>query len=177
MPVPPNDRIWSEPDTGQRVRSYGWTPLDELGAPLADRSGLSLFEALRDGDIPRPPVACTIGWFVDEVEAGRVCLSLPVAEYLMHGARIVHGGVLATLLDSAMAGAMITTLARGQGCTTLQLNVNFLRVASGAGGRLSCEGKVIQAGRRTGMTEAVLTDATGRVCARATSTYLVFVSP
>jgi uncharacterized protein (TIGR00369 family) len=162
------------PERALRHRSYEWTPIEGSGAPLADCTGLQFFTDLRDGIRPMPPIACTVGWSVDEVEVGRVRLKLLPQEYLMHGADIMHGGVTATLLDSAMAAAMMTTLPQGRGCTTLQANVNFLRMITPKSGLLACVGISVQSGRQTGSAEATLTNAEGQIYARGTSIFLIF---
>jgi uncharacterized protein (TIGR00369 family) len=86
----------------------------------------------------------------------------------------VHGGVLATLLDTATGCAVHSTLPAGMGYTTLDLNTKFLRPASIASGVLTCEGTVISKGRRTALAQAQITDAHGGLVAHATSTCMLF---
>jgi uncharacterized protein (TIGR00369 family) len=155
-------------------RTYTWPSLDPAAHPLAEMSGIDFYRGLCEGNLPHPPIAHTIGWTVTAAEIGYVCLTLQPAESLMLGAAIMHGGVGAILLDSAMAGAVITTLERGQKCTSLQFSVNFLRAITEAAGPLKCEGRVLHAGRSTGVAEASLHDANGRLYARATSSLMIF---
>jgi uncharacterized protein (TIGR00369 family) len=86
----------------------------------------------------------------------------------------VHGGVLATLLDTAAACSVHSTLAAGERYTSLDLNVKFLRAVTVDSGRLRCEGSVLQRGRRTALAEARLYDARRRLVAHATSTCMIF---
>ena len=86
----------------------------------------------------------------------------------------VHGGVMATLLDTAAACSVHSTQAAGERYTSLDLTVKFLRPVTTDSGRLRCEGSVIQRGRRTALAQAQLYDAHGRLVAHATSTCMIF---
>jgi uncharacterized protein (TIGR00369 family) len=86
----------------------------------------------------------------------------------------VHGGVIATLLDTAAACSVHSTLEPGETYTSLDLTVKFLRPVTAASGRLSCEGTVVQRGRRTALAQAQLYDAQRRLVAHATSTCMIF---
>ena len=89
----------------------------------------------------------------------------------------VHGGMLATLLDTAAGCAVHTTLPAGVGYTSMDLSVKYLRPVTVASGTLRCVGTVLQRGRRTALAEARLTDAADRLVAHATSTCLLFDLP
>ena len=86
----------------------------------------------------------------------------------------VHGGMLATMLDTAAGCAVHSTLAVGEGYTSLDLTTKFLRPATLESGLLTCVGKVISRGRRTALAEAHLTDEAGRLIAHATSSCMLF---
>lgn len=85
----------------------------------------------------------------------------------------VHGGYAATLLDSACGLAVHSRLAAGQGHTTLELKVSYLRALTEDSGVVRGEGRVISMGRRVAFAEATLHDGNGRLCATATSTLLL----
>ncbi len=85
----------------------------------------------------------------------------------------MHGGVLSTLLDTAAGCAVHSTLAVGETYTSLDLTVKFLRAVTVDSGLLTCEGTIIQRGRRTALAQAQLTDGAGRLVAHATSSCLV----
>ena len=74
----------------------------------------------------------------------------------------VHGGIITTLLDSAMGCAVHTTLPPGGMYTTLELKVNFLRPSFGGGARLLAEGTVLNRGSTAVLVEATITDAQTR---------------
>jgi uncharacterized protein (TIGR00369 family) len=85
----------------------------------------------------------------------------------------VHGGVIATLLDTAAGCSVHTTLAVGEMYTSLDLTTKFLRPVTVDSGLLRCEGRVLHRGRRQALAEAELTDQSGRLVAHATSTCLI----
>lgn len=87
---------------------------------------------------------------------------------------MVHGGLAATLCDSAMACAVYSSLPAGTDYTTLELKVNYLRPLTVQTGRVLCEGTVIHEGGRVATAEARVTDAGGKLYAHATSTCMLF---
>lgn len=89
----------------------------------------------------------------------------------------VHGGVIATLLDSAMGCAIQTTLPAGMTYTTMALQVRFVRPATEPSGRVSCDATVVHRGGRVATAEGRVTDADGRLLAHGTTNCLVFPIP
>jgi len=111
------------------------------------------------------------------VEEGSVTFYLDPQEFHYNPLGTVHGGIISTMLDSAAACSVHTTLPAGIAYTSLDLNVKFLRAVTIASGRLTCTGQVLQKGRRTALAEARMTDAKGRLVAHATSSCLIFDAP
>lgn len=146
------------------------------GAPdLATMDGYQQLLASFGSELTPPPIGQTIGMEDFEVERGAVTVHLvvdPARHYNPIGT--VHGGVLATLLDTAAACSVHSTLAVGEAYTSLDLTVKFLRAVTGRSGRLRCAGRVIQRGRRTALAEAQLFDDAGRLVAHATSSCMIF---
>lgn len=89
----------------------------------------------------------------------------------------MHGGVIATMLDSAAGCAVHSVLAAGEGYTSLDLTVKYLRPVTTASGQVTATGTVISRGSRTALAEARLTDERGRQLAHATSSCLIFPLP
>lgn len=83
----------------------------------------------------------------------------------------VHGGILCDIADAAMGLAFASTLDEDQSFTTLELKINFLRPVWGA--RLLAQARVVSRGKTAGLVECNVTDAGGRLIARASSTCLV----
>jgi uncharacterized protein (TIGR00369 family) len=82
--------------------------------------------------------------------------------------------VLSTLLDTAAGCSVHSTLQPGEGYTSLDLTVKFLRPVTTESGRLRCEGSVLQRGRRTALAQAQIFDGSGKLVAHATSTCMIF---
>ena len=156
-------------------RTFTWTTPGQadLGR-LLELNGLEQLQAMRDGELPHPPIMDTLGFTDLQPEAGRVVVTMPAAEFHYNPLGGVHGGVISTLLDTAAACAVHTTLAVGEFYTSLDLTVKFLRPVTVDSGVLTCEGTVIQRGRRTALAQAQLTDAAGKLVAHATSSCMIF---
>lgn len=114
---------------------------------------------------------------LDEVEHGRAVFSLLPGEEHYNPIGSVHGGIFATLLDSAAGCAVQSTLPRGTGYTSLDLTVKFLRPVTVETGRVRAVGRVVSSGRRTALAEAQLFDTADRLLAHATSSCLLFPVP
>lgn len=120
-----------------------------------------------------PSIGRLLGMRFDEVEHGRIVVSLDTRPDFSNPLGTVHGGIAATLLDSAMGCAVHTTLPAGVGYTTLELKVNYIRAAHTDGRTLTAEGNVIHAGRRTATAEGKVLDELGKLIAHATTTCLI----
>ena len=77
-----------------------------------------------------------------EAEEGQVTFFVTPAEYHYNPIGVVHGGLAATLFDSALGCAIHSTLPEGTGYTTLELKVNYLRPLTVDTGRVRCEADV-----------------------------------
>ncbi|MGO8949973.1 MAG: PaaI family thioesterase, partial [Ktedonobacterales bacterium] len=108
-----------------------------------------------------------------EVDEGRALFVVQPAEYHYNPIGVVHGGLAATLLDSAMSCAIQTTLPAGVGYTTLEIKVNFVRPITLDSGELRCEGKVVHGGSRTATAEGQLLDQAGKLYAHGTTTCII----
>src|SRR5439155_25383170 len=96
------------------------------------------------------------------------------AEWMYNPIGSVHGGVAATILDSALGCAIHTTLPAGVGYTTSDLQVRFVRALSADTGRVAAEGSVVHAGRRLATAEAKLyAQASGKLLAHATTSCII----
>ncbi|WP_413811856.1 PaaI family thioesterase [Streptomyces sp. OE57] len=141
---------------------------------LTALSGLDLIrwvQSERPTDVPT--IGRLLGMRFDEVDPGRVVVSLDTRPDFANPLGTVHGGIAATLLDSAMGCAVHTTLPAGVGYTTLELKVNYIRAARTDGQTLSAEGTVLHAGRRTATAEGKVLDEQGKLIAHATTTCMI----
>jgi uncharacterized protein (TIGR00369 family) len=89
----------------------------------------------------------------------------------------VHGGLVCTLLDTVAGCAVLSTLPRGTGFTSIELKVSFLRPVAVASGPLTAVGTVVKAGRRIAFAEGQVVDVAGRDVAAASSSSLIFPVP
>jgi uncharacterized protein (TIGR00369 family) len=160
-----------------RSRSVRWQDPSALLAAAPCLSGLEFLRAIARGDLPRPPFGALLDFGPVEVEEGRVTFEGTAGEEHLNPLGVVHGGFVATLLDSAMACAVQSTLPVGVACTTLELKVNFVRALRADAGRLVADGRVLHRGSRTATAEGRVTDAVGRLCAHGTTTILLLGPP
>jgi uncharacterized protein (TIGR00369 family) len=158
----------------QRQRSYQWQDPAISAAAARTMAGIDFFRALADGTLPIPPIAATLGFTIAAADPGRVVFEFTPAEFHYNPIGSVHGGVYATMCDSACGCAVHSMLPEGAYYTSQDLSVKFLRAITESTGPLQCEGTVIHLGSRTALAEARLTDGQGKLYAHATSTCLIF---
>jgi len=139
-----------------------------------EQSGLDQMRFFQSGGLNYKGIGNKLGFELTEVEEGRVVFAATPGEDSYNPLGTVHGGYIATLLDSALGCAIHSSLKARLGYTTLELKINYLRAMSAATGRIEAEGRVVQTGRRAAFAEGKVTDAKGRVYATATTTCLVF---
>jgi uncharacterized protein (TIGR00369 family) len=165
-------------DINQRARSRTYTWEDPMPSAEAGRSmsGIEYLRAIRDGRIPAPPFALTLDMRLVEVEEGHALFECEPAEYHYNPIGVVHGGLAATLLDSAMGCAVQSLLPAGTGYTTLEIKVNFVRALTSTTGTARAEGWIVNQGRRVAVAEARITDASGKLYAHGTTTCLILPS-
>ena len=136
-------------------------------------SGLAFMEAIRDGKLPAPPIGRILDYQVDQVEPGRVVFRGAPGFDHTNPMGTVHGGWYGTLLDSAMACAVMTIVPKGSVYTTLEYKVNITR-ALPIGTEILCEGLVSHAGRSTGVATGELRGAAnGKLYATGSTTCII----
>jgi uncharacterized protein (TIGR00369 family) len=139
-------------------------------------SGLEFVQGLADGTLPLNTIAETLGYDVTEAVSGRVVVTAEPSGAHLNPAGTVHGGLAATLLDSAMGLAIQSTLEKGIGQTTLEFKISLVRPITPETGLIKAEGVVLSRGRRIGTAEGRITDTQGRLLAHGTTTCLIFQS-
>ncbi len=150
------------------------TQTQDLPVDPLTMTGLEQLEAMGRGELPPPPIGETLGMENFGGEHGSFHVELVPQHRHYNPLGTVHGGVISTLLDTAAGCSVHSTLAVGEGYTSLDLTVKFLRPVTVDSARLRAEGRVIHRGRRTALAEATLYDAAGRQVAHATSTCMIF---
>jgi len=157
----------------QRIRTISWDdPM--LGAEVAKTmSGLEYMQAMANETLPPPPIFRLLGITGMDVSEGSVTFTLIPAEYHYNPIGSVHGGIAATMLDSAMGCAIHSTLPVGTGYTTLELKLNYIRAMSSKTGEVRCTGTVIHRGGQIATAEGKIVDANGKLYAHGTTTCLL----
>lgn len=151
-------------------RRIGVTPLEEA----RQLSGLELLRRVASGELPAPPISAAMDFDLVEVAHGRVVFAGTPGFRVYNPLGAVHGGWAATLLDSCMGCAVHSMLPAGQGYTTVEFKINFVRAMSDRTGEVRAEGRVLNLGSRIGLAEGRLVDAAGKLHAHATTTCLIF---
>ncbi|MDX3643275.1 PaaI family thioesterase [Streptomyces sp. MB09-02B] len=158
----------------RRSRTFAWEDPTVSAQAVGDHTGLGFLREMLAGRLPAPPVAATLGFTLEEAEHGRVVFVLVPGEEHYNPIGSVHGGVYATLLDSAAGCAVQSVLPQGMGYTSLDLTLKFLRPITVDTGKVRAIGTVLNSGRRTALAQAELRDTEDRLLAHATSSCMLF---
>ncbi len=127
-------------------------------------TGLELIQALIDGKLPPPSMGVTMNFRPGGAEVGKVWGTATPDERHLNPAGMVHGGYVATLLDTLTGIACHTTLGPGDFYATTDLTVKMIRPAT-PGVPLRGEGRVINAGRRLLIADGEITNPDGKIVA------------
>jgi len=145
-----------------------------LSSQAREMSGLDFIAAVRDGDLPPAPIQDLLGFHLVESSEGRTVFALVPEERHYNPIGVVHGGVAATLLDSAMGAAVHTTLPLGSAYSTLETKFNLVRAIMPDAGEVVAEGRVVHRGRRVATAEGTVKRAgDGKLLAHGTSTCMI----
>lgn len=159
-----------------RERTYTWADMTPALEAARRLSGLEYLHAIARGELPPAPIGMTLGMEplrVEDFTEGRAVFRLKPQEYHHNPIGSVHGGVFATLLDSAVGCAVHTTLPAGVGYTTLELKFNCIRPLLAGGPEVQAIGQVVQVTRQTAIAEGRIVDDAGKLYAHATTTCLL----
>jgi uncharacterized protein (TIGR00369 family) len=148
-------------------------PLASAQAGL-QMAGLEYMDAVVRGEIGSPPIATLLGMGVVEVQDGRALFALLPSERHYNPIGVVHGGIAATILDSAMGCAVHTTLPAGWSYGSLDLSARYVRPITADTGRILCEGAVVHRGKSTATAEGrVWAEGSGKLLAHGSGSALL----
>ena len=140
---------------------------------LLSMSGLEFMQRVLSGELPSPPIGKTLNYWLHAVEDGRVTFRGVPEFHCMNPTGTVHGGWYGTLLDSAMACAVMTRVPSGSVYTTLEYKINITR-AIPLGMEIDCTGSVDHAGRSTGVATGEIRGVEdGRLYATGSTTCII----
>jgi len=135
-------------------------------------TGLEYLQKIVAGEYGNVPIGDHVGFRMAEVSKGRIVFTGEPRENVLNLIGTVHGGYAATILDSALALSVLSSLDADSNFTTLEIKVNYVRPIT-PGMSVRAEGNVVHAGRRVATSEARLTDSEGRLLAHGTTTCLI----
>ena len=112
----------------------------------------------------------SLGIELDSIEQGRARLSLEVKQQHLQLAGVMHGGAIATLIDTAVAFAIVGASQPEARFTTIEMKVNYLSPIRK--GRITADAKLIRDGRRIVVADCDVFDSEGRLAAKGLLTYM-----
>ncbi len=139
-------------------------------------SGIEYLRKMMNGELTLSGMAQLMDFRLVEVAEGRAVFSIKPDERHYNGIGIAHGGLAATLLDSAMGCAVNTMMPAGKIFTTLEMKINYIRPMKRETGEVLCEANVIHVGGRTATAEGRIVDRERRLYAHGTATCILFRS-
>jgi uncharacterized protein (TIGR00369 family) len=158
----------------ERTLTVSWEDPVESAMKLRGMSGIEAIRGIASGELPAPPIARLLGFGPEVVEEGHVIFGAHPGEQHYNPIGVVHGGLAATLLDSAMGCSVQTTLKQGEAYTTLELKVNFVRAITRDTGRVVADASVVHRGGRVATAEGrLMAEDSGKLLAHATTTCMV----
>ncbi|RKR75987.1 PaaI family thioesterase [Frondihabitans australicus] len=161
-------------ETTTRQKTVTWHDPRESALAARKMAGLEFMQALLAGELPPPPILSLMNLTAVSAVEGEVVFECTPDESHYNPIGSVHGGFVCTVLDSVLGCAAQTTLPAGQGYTSLEIKVNYLRGLTASSGKLTAVGRVTKPGRRACFAEGEVRDADGKLVATASSTLLVF---
>ena len=142
-------------------------------AEVLNMTGLEFMRGVLDGTVSAPPIGKTLGYQLHRVDEGRVVFRGTPSFESTNPMGTVHGGWYGTLLDSAMACAVMTKVPAGSVYTTLEYKINITR-AIPLGMQIDCIGTVDHAGRSTGVASGKIVGVNdGKVYATGSTTCII----
>src|ERR1700730_13231994 len=124
-------------------------------------SGIEYLRKIMTGELPPSGMVQLLNLKLVEVSEGRAVFTVQPDERHYNGLGIAHGGLAATLLDSALGCAINATMPAGKVFTTLEMKINYVRPITRERGELRCEANAIHVGGRVATADGRITDEDG----------------
>jgi uncharacterized protein (TIGR00369 family) len=165
-------------DEHRATRTYSFDTRRMNLAELATHSGLDYLTKVFSGEFAGSPIGSTLDFYPVELERGRVVFEGEPKQFVFNPIGSVHGGYAATMLDSALGCSIQTMLEAGQGYTTVELKVNYVRAMTDKTGFVRAESNIIHVGKSLATAEAKLYGRDdGKLYAHGSTTCFVFKLP
>lgn len=156
-----------------RERTLTWDAPADTARAIMGRDPMTWLREMMAGRIPSPPAARLMDFSIEAVEEGRVVFGMRAHEWMTNPAGVIHGGMSATLLDTVMTLAVISKLPPQKMCTTIDLQVRFLRPLFPNGEKVTGEGLAVHVGANFGTAEGRVHDTKGRLIATGTASLAI----
>ncbi len=161
-----------------RERTYAWGDPGELLAAMGrEEKHLGWMQGMIEGRLPAPAFGATLELRPVEASLESMSFAMPLREWMLNPAGVIHGGVLATLLDSAMTLAVIAHLDRSKIATTTTLTTHFVRPLLADGSEVRALAQILHCGRTHATARAQITDTKGRLIAHGDAAFAVIPAP
>ena len=157
----------------RRERTLTWNAPAETASAIVGRDQLTWMREMMAGAIPPPPAARLMDFEIESVEEGRIRFAMRACEWMSNPVGVIHGGMTATLLDTVMTLAVNSKLPAGKMCTTIDLQVRFVRPLFPDGAKVIGEGVAVHVGSTFGTAEGRVHDARGRLIAHGTASLAI----
>jgi len=156
--------IWQEPAKG------GYPDRSFLGLPGIERMG-----AGRRGLIPYSPMGYLTELELTEASLGHSTFSMPASPWFANSSGLISAGMLAVIGDAALGSVVHSSVEAGQGMTTAELSMSFLRpVVPKPEAAMTGSGQLIHRGRTIGISEAFLFDYDDQLISHGTTRCTIF---
>jgi len=163
---------WGEP----QQRTVTWHDPVATAAVGRTMTGRAYLEAMIAGELPPPPILAVLGFTLDKIDDGEAWFSTVPDSSVYNPVGMVHGGLVATLLDSALGCAVHSTLPANTAHASIEIKVSYLRPISAGTGRITAHGWVTKPGRRVAFADGDVRDGAGKILATASSS-IVIINP
>ncbi len=163
---------WQEQEAAVRARLS--RPGVARPEQVLGKTGLEVFDAIFSGELPYPPISETMDIIPLEMQHGRAVFQgrPQLRHYNPLGS--VHGGWIATMLDSVVGCAVHSALPAGKAYTTAELKINYVRPVTEKVRLVRAEGNVIHIGNRMATADGKLVGPDGKLYAHASTTCFIF---
>lgn len=156
-----------------RERTYTWADPIALAQRLFNVPPIEWLRASQAGDLPPAAIMSALGMQIEDVREGSIAFSFHAQEWMCNPAGVVHGGMTATLLDTVLTLAVMTSTPHGKTAQTIDMNVHYVRPVFATGEKIVAEGKAVHIGSTVATSEGRVHNAAGKLIAHGTATLAI----
>jgi len=160
-----------------RTRTIEWSDPLITASAAHGKSGLAFLRAILDGSVPPPSMSITLDFALVAAVDGMARFRGRPGESHYNPMGSVHGGYAATLLDSALGSAVMSTLDATEMYATVDLHLHLVRPVTAATGPIVAEAHIVHRGKRIATAEGRVTDERGALLAHGTTTCAIAPRP